>query len=337
MKTFRKIMGTVLALAMVLALTGCGYELKIDLTSLKKPVVSQITYYTEKELKTDTGAYQRNIYLEAYEAGEITYEALEEECLEMGMTKKQIKGKTAEELLEVLSPDSGQTGRDMIEASYPGSKLEEVKKNGEKLYKLEKKFVKSDDSSSDTWYVDADTGEETYLEPQIISANSKKAEMFMFDSYKTDTTSTEGSLSTTYDFYDLTAKLPFKVYYTNGTKDGKKGVSFGSEFASGQERCVAVADKKTFDVKKITAKMETMDFDTETGEYKAVSSKTVKDGKTYKTGSRLAISSKNAIKVFTVNDTNIADNCYTFNEAGKYKVKIVLANDTAMNFTIKIK
>ncbi|MBP5330960.1 MAG: hypothetical protein J6Y89_03830 [Lachnospiraceae bacterium] len=351
MNKFRRFLLPLLVLAMTLGLTACGYELRIDLSDLDKPVVSQINYYAEEELKSDTGAAERNKALESYEAGEITYESILEEYkngyAEGRYEKKlDLKKATAEDLMKVIYPDSGSTVEEQLKEMYPDKKLE---KAGEGLYKLENKFIKSTESDSRYSYIYADNGEETYLESQIIDASSKKAELFVFDNYKTSGSSTKSDLSSTYDSYSLTAKLPFKVYYTNGTKTSKKEVSFDKSFAKGEERCVAVASKKIYDVKKISAKIQTVEYDFENGEYKVISSKNAKNGKTYTVGTRLAVSSKNAIKVFTitVNDGqnenggesvyNIAENSYTFDEPGKYKIKIVLANDTKKEFTIKIK
>ncbi|MCR5322601.1 MAG: hypothetical protein K6E85_04970 [Lachnospiraceae bacterium] len=347
MRLLKKGLLAVCAMVMVLALTSCGYELHIDLSDVSKPVVSQINYYTEDELKADTGALERNVALESYKAGEVTYEEILEEYKNgyaegRYETKLDLKKATAEDLMKVIYPDSGSTLEEQLKTAYPGKELEAA---GEGLYKLVNKFIKSTESDSRNSYINADNGEETYLESQIIDASSKKAEMFIFNNYKTGSSSMSSDLSSTYDSFSLTAKLPFKVYYTNGKKTSKKEVSFDESFAEGEERCVAVASKKIYDVKKITAKIQKVEYDFEKGGYKVLSSKSVKNNKTYNVGSRLAISSKNAIKVFTVtvNDGkneevyNIAENIYTFDEPGTYKIKIVLANDTTKKFTIKIK
>ena len=338
MKSFRKLLSFLLALAMIFALTGCGYEIKIDVRDTEMPVISQITYYTEEELKTDIGKMTREDYLSSLESGDLTREDIVEMYktgLESGTYKDiDLETATVEELLQVISPDK--TLEESLKEENPDLVFEKVKKGKEVLYKIENKYTRSEDNPNAHIYID-EKGEEIYMESQIISADTKKAEMFLFDEYITDSSSSSGSLSTTYDFYSLTAKYPFKVYYTNGTKEGKKGASFEGTFAAGEERCVAVANKKTFDITKITVNIETLDFDWDTGEYVVKSSKAFKKSKTYKTGDRLSIGSKNAIKVFTINGQNVVENTYRFNEAGKYKVKIVLANDTTKEFTVKVK
>lgn len=45
---------------------------------------------------------------------------------------------------------------------------------------------------------------------------------------------------------------------------------------------------------------------------KKITVKGVKNGKTYKSGRQIKISSKNVIKVFTINGQNVADNVTTF-------------------------
>ena len=53
MRSMKKGLLAVCAMVMMLALTACGYELHIDLSDVSKPVVSQINYYTEDELKCE--------------------------------------------------------------------------------------------------------------------------------------------------------------------------------------------------------------------------------------------------------------------------------------------
>lgn len=222
-----------------------------------------------------------------------------------------------------LLQDEGPTGKTLLDSMLeddPDLELADAVRDGVKYkYSEDYKYIKDTEDASPFSYIDANTNEGIYLsDSRIIFSGSKKAELYNYGSYKTDEGSTELSLDEAVDFYDLTVKLPFKVYYTNGTKTGKKTVVFDMSFVKSGERCVAVASKKIYKVKKITVKG-------------------VKNGKTYKTGQKIEISSKNAIKVFTINGENIAANSYTFDEPGEYAIRIVLANDTAKELKIKIK
>ena len=337
MKKLKRLFCLILAITTVFALTGCGQVININLSSADRPVITKTMYFTAAELKGDYSALQRAIMLNQYNEGSITLDGLLAEYNEGDYDTKIDPDKvTAKELIDIMIPDSGATLKSQLLQAYPGHKLVKTKKDGVKYYKLEQKFAKSENSND--WYVDLTTEEETYMSPTyIIASDAKKAELFLFDSYTTDSGYMRAEFSSYGEFYDLTAKLPFKVYYTNGVKTAKKSVSFDKSFAAGEERCVAVASKKIYDITDISAKIETVEDDFETGGLKILSSADVKNGKTYKLGNRLSVSSKNAIKVFTINGENIVENTFRFSDPGKYKVKIVLANDTSKEFTINIK
>ncbi len=235
-----------------------------------------------------------------------TYFSEEELAMDMG----ELSGEEA----------SGVTLLDSLKADNPDLELKDAAIDGVKYkYTEDYSYVKNPDNTSPSSYIDKKTGEETYVaDTKIIYASKKKAELYNYGTYKNEYTTSTLESSEYLEFSDLKVKLPFKVYYTNGTKTGKKSVTFDKSFLDSKERCVAVASKAIYDEKKITVKG-------------------VKNGKTYKVGQEIKISSKNAIKVFTINDENIAANSYIFNEAGKYKIKIVLANGTQKKLTIKIK
>ena len=278
MKKFIKRFSIVLVFCMALAvLGGCGNVTEVDLTDPAKPVLTNVSYFTDEELDMDMGELMGEEY----------------------------KGKTL---------------RDSLLEDDPNLEFVDTTRDGV-AYKMAVtgKYIKNAESDSALAYIDASTGEETIVtDSRFIFANKKKAELYNYSNHRSDYGNGEVSMSEAYEFCDLSVKLPFKVYYTNGKKTGKKTVVFDNSFADSNERCVAVASKAIYDEKKITVKG-------------------VKNGKTYKTGQQIKISSKNAIKIFTINDNNISANSYTFIEAGKYKIRIVLANGTEKKLTIKIK
>lgn len=285
-----------LVVMMSMLLAACGTEVELDLSDPAAPAITQRTYYTEEDLAKDSGEFYG---------------------------QEEPSGKTLEEALYEDDPDL-----EMFEETRNGVKYK---------YTIDSHCVKNTEDASPYAYIDTRTQEEVYMaDSRIIFSGKKKAELYNYTHYMTDSSASDTSLDDTIDFYDLKVTLPFKVYYTNGTKTGSKTVLFDKSFAESEERCVAVSTKARYDITEITVKMEKIvtDFD---GNKLVYSTKTCKNGKTYKRGDRISISSKNAIKVFTINGVNVSENHYMFTEEGTYKIRIVLANDTTKELKIKIK
>ena len=283
----RKVLAILLVLLLALSLSACGYEKNLDLTDISNPVFTENIYVTEAELATKLSSMSE-LFPEGLDTplGEIPPEYADmtvAEYIEMACVAMNCK--------PVYTP-----------AEFKGASC--FKFTTESL----------DPDFQDT---EGATNLTSFTTP-IITATSKKVEVSLFDNFITSYSSSYSEMSTVFGVYELNVTTPFKIYYTNGEKTGKKTITFGKEFANGEERCVAVSSKKVYNYSKIKVKG-------------------VKNNKTYKVGKEMTVSSKNAIKVFTINGENIADNSYIFDEPGEYKIKIVLANDTTKELNIKIK